>query len=296
MIRLETRARIVFLLAAVVLAGGVLSALLVRHARSASTREVMDPAAAREAALGILENTASLAGRWREPDADDVAALDIDLQESLALLREETRRSEDLEETARAMAEGGDGGAEEEGVLLDSLALLREAQEELARAFGLAREALSGLYSLREGQALYAEARDRLLAAIDAHNQAVASLSRDLSSARQKASEALVALGEARAEVESAGAEGLDRDAALSAISGLEKTTGDFIQACVKGESGDVTSHNELMAQVRTSLAAAPADLAEALDIRSWLGGLMAPLLQEVEGRVAETRSFLDRR
>ena len=245
--------------------------------------------------LGILENTASLAGRWREPDAEDIAALDIALQESLALLQEEMRRSEELEDTAWAMAEGEDGYAEEEGVLLDSLALLREAQDVLARAFRLARESLSGLYPLREGEARYSEARDRLMAAIDAHNQTVASLSRDLSSARQTASEALVVLGEARAEVESAGAGGPDRDAALSAISGLEKTTGDFIQACVKGESGDAPSHNELMARAQASLAAAPVDLADVLDIRAWLDGLMAPLLQEVEGRVDEARSFLGR-
>ncbi|MDI6830611.1 MAG: hypothetical protein QME88_04675 [Actinomycetota bacterium] len=294
--KLETRSRILFVLAILVLAAGAASSLLIRHLRSSSTREVMDVAAAGENALAILENTASLAGRWREPGGG-ADALDIALQECLALLESERERARALEEQLQLRVGEVDGAPEaaEGEDILAGLALLGEAQEALAAALSGAREAMGGLRPLHEGEASYAEARGALADAIAAHNQALGSSPPDLSPARLHAEAAADALQRARAAVESVSAEGMDTGAALAAISGLAGAAQDFIQACVKGEAGDAASHNQLMDRVRSSLDASPSSLAETLSVTGWLASLLAPRLEELEGKLAEARARIRR-
>ncbi|NPV58536.1 MAG: hypothetical protein HPY75_02590 [Actinobacteria bacterium] len=291
MLRLETRSRIVFILAALVLAAGAVSSLLIRAARSSSTREVMDVTAAGETALGIYYNVSSLADRWREPGSNDMAALAIAMQECIALLRGEMDHARELEESI--LSAGDDETRRGASIVLEALALLREAQEELAGALGDAGEALGGLYPLREAENRYKEARDAFLGAVSAHNQAVEASSRDFSSARQRAASSILALEKARAAVDSAAVEGLNLDPARSAIADLDKAVGEFIQACALGESGDVAAHNELVALAEASLASAPATLEEGLDVSGWLAGLLAPRLDEVKGKLSEARDLI---
>ncbi len=288
---LETRAKMLFALAALVLAAGVASALLIRHARSSATRETIDLSAAGEAALSIHGNTASLSRRWLESGSSDVAALDIAIQECLGLLQGEVDRARELREQVQVAAEVDAQGSP--AAVLEALSLLLQSQNSLAEALSEAREALRGLYPLQEGEARYGEARESFLAAIAAHNQALEASSQDFSSARQLADTAATALGKARTALESVSAEGLGLDAALSAISGLEKAVEHFIQACSKGESGDAPAHNELTSQVEGLLDAAPANLMGTIDIAGWMGASLAPKLEEVDGKLAEARDAI---
>ena len=160
----------------------------------------MDVTAAEETALGIHDNVASLADRWRERGSDDVAALAIATQECVALLRGEMDRGRELEESI--LSAGDDETRRGASTVIEALALLREAQEELAGALGDAGEALGGLYPLREAENRYKEARGALAGAVSAHNRAVEAASRDFSSARQQAASSILALEKARAAVD----------------------------------------------------------------------------------------------
>lgn len=268
------------------LVGGAAAALLIRQARSSAEETRLDLGAAREAAEDIAHNTYLLAEEWRSSQLpNDLETLIIKVRGSLAVLGGEMERAAILSEQLLGM-EGSDEAAAQD--LQASLASLAEAQSILKQELEQAGVLLAGLDSLNNADAAYRQGYQKLLAAVEAHNQALQAGSGDLSGARLEAASASGLLQEAEALLQSPGVEGLDTEAALSAVGTLKGSVEIFDQACQKAESGDAAGHNLQMQEVESALSDAPTDLLDLLDIPQWLRKAMEPSLQPVFDKLDE--------
>ncbi|RJP26134.1 MAG: hypothetical protein C4536_16250 [Actinobacteria bacterium] len=283
---------ILYGLAFLFLAGGAVAALLIWQARSSSTQEFLDPSAAGDVAIAVLDNTASIAEDWMAPDLpNDLASLTIKQQESLALLAGEVERTEEL----TAEVEGGRVDEDRESLqnLLEALVLISRAQVSLERGLGELGNLLATLQPLDAAEAAYTRGRETLFAAVESHNHAAASGSTSFGTAIQEASSAAAALQESLASLETVKLEGLDLGAGTSTVAGLESTAQRFVEACRRGESNDVEGHNSLMAEVQEELSASPASILASIDLSTWLRPDVEGFIQPVLEELAEARDLL---
>jgi hypothetical protein len=282
----------IFALAVLVLVGGTAAALLIWQYSSSAEEEILDLDAAVKVAEDITENTYILAEEWRSSTLpNNLEHLAIKVQGSLTWLQSEMDRTAALSEQ---LQQKEDGGSEESDQSLDAaLVSIAEAQSLFEQALEQAGTLLNGLGGFRAADAAYRQGRERLLAAVQAHNQAVEAGSKDLSTARLEAASASGFLQEAESLIQSSNTEGLNTEAALSAINGLKTTVDKFDQACQRAESDDTEGHNSLMQEVRTGISDAPSGLLELLEFSTWLKSGMQPSLEPVFDKLDETRELL---
>ena len=282
----------VLALAALVLVGGTTAALLIWQSRSSAEEEILDQAAAVRVAEDIAGNTFTLAEEWRSTTLpNNLEHLAIKVQGSLARLRSEMDRTAALSVQLQQLEDEGSGDPAQS--LDAALASLNEAQSLLERAMRQAGTLLAGLGSYTSADAAYRKGREKLLAAVQAHNQAVEAGSKDLSTARLEAASASGSMQEAESLMQSSNVEGLNPEASLSAIDGLKTTVAKFDQACQRAESDDVDGHNGLMQEVRNELSNAPAGLLELIDFSTWLRNSIEPSLEPVFEKLDETLQLL---
>jgi len=268
----------VFALAMLVLAGGAAAALIIWQARSSAEETRLDLEAARKTAEDIADNTLVLAEEWRSSQLpNDMERLAIKVRGSLAALLGEMERTAVLTEQLGRMECAGDEASAQD--LQASLASLSEAQSLLELALEQAGDLLAGLDGLVNADAAYRQGYEKFLAAVQVHNQALQAGSVDLASARLEAASASGFLQEAQALLQSPGVEGLDTEAALSAIGALKGSVEIFDQA----------GHNLQMQEVEAGLSGAPADLLDLLDISTWLRSGMEPSLEPVYDELNQT-------
>lgn len=284
--------RVLIGLAAFLLAGGVVTALVIWQGRSSSTQEVLDPKALRDAAEGVISNTASIAEGWTSQDISaDIATLMIAQQESLALLSGEVARTRDLIGELESRQDSDEEGSYKE--LERVLASLSAAQSLLEAALQEVGVLVSDLEPLSTADTAYRRGRAALVAAVESHNQAVASGSTSFTASREEATSAIALLDEAAAAIQTTQSEGLDLGAPVSAVSELESAAEGFVEACRKGESEDIEEHNALMAEVQSKLSAAPTSILSFIDISSWLRPRLENLMQPVLYDLEETLELL---
>lgn len=282
----------IFALAVLVLVGGTAAALLIWQSRSSAEEEILDLAAAGKVAEDITGNTYTLAEEWRSSSLpNNLEHLVIKVQGSLARLQGEMDRTAALSEQLQQIE---DGGSEESAQSLDAaLVSLTEAQSLFKQALKQAGTLLAGLGSFTAADAAYRQGRERLLVAVQAHNKVVEAGSKDLSTARLEAASASGSLQEAESLIQSSNIEGLNTEAALSAINGLKTTVDKFDQACQRAESDDTEGHNNLMQEVRTGISNAPSGLLDLLGFSTWLKSGMEPSLEPVFDKLDETLELL---
>jgi chromosome segregation ATPase len=282
----------IFALAVLVLVGGTAAALLIWQSRSSAEEEILDLNAAGKVAEDITENTYTLTEEWRSSTLpNNLEHLVIKVRGSLARLQGEMDRTAALSEQIQQIE---DGGSEESAQSLDAaLVSLAEAQSLLKQALEQTGTLLAGLGSFTTADSAYRQGREKLFAAVQAHNQVVEAGSKDLSTARLEAASASGSLQEAESLIQSSSIEGLNTEAALSAINGLKTTVDKFDQACQRAESDDVEGHNNLMQEVKTGISDAPSGLLDLLDFSTWLKSGMEPSLEPVFEKLDETRQFL---
>ena len=281
-----------FGLAMIVLAGGVVAALLLWQTRSSSTQEFLDPGAVRDVAQGVLQNTTSIAEEWMASDLpDDITSLAIKEQQSLALLSGEIGRTEDLMEQVQEPPTGQEEAPPQD--LVEALASLSRAQALLERDLVQVGALLDSLQPLEGADAAYRRGREMLMAAVDSHNQAVAAGSTAFATARQEASSAATSLQESEAALAAAQIEGLDLATAAAAAAALENTTQRFMEACQKGESNDAAGHNDLMAEVQSELSASASSILSSIDITSWLRPVLEDLMRPACDALEDARALL---
>jgi len=279
-------------LAFLVLAGGATAALLVWQARSSSTQGFLDPEAATEATLNIVDNTAAIAEDWLASDlSGGLSSLAIAQQESLALLAGEVGRTEDL--VAQVQEPPQDMDWEPPQDLLEALAFLSQAQAELEYGLEQFGYLLTNLQPLEAAEAYYVQGREALISAVGSHNQVVDAEPTSFSQAIQEASAAAAALQESLASLEAVQLEGLDLGAAGPVVSGLENTVQLFVDACRRGEAGDIEGHNGLMAEVQSQLSASQASILTSIDLASSLKPGMENFMQPVFDDLEEARARL---
>jgi len=283
---------VLFALALLVLAGGAAAALLVWQARSSSTQEFLDAEAATEVTRGVVDNTAVIAEDWLASDlSGGLSSLAIAQQESLALLVGEVSRTEDIVEQVQGPPE--EMGWEPPQDLLDALALLSQAQAELKNGLDRFGNLLTTLQPLEASEAYYVQGRESLISAVESHNQAVDTEPTSFSQAMREASSASASLQESLASLETVQLEGLDLEAATSLVSGLENTAQLFVEACRRGETGDIEGHNSLMAEVQSQLSASQPSILTSIDIPSSLKPGLENYMQPVFDDLEKARSLL---
>jgi len=283
---------VLFALALLVLAGGAAAALLVWQARSSSTQEFLDAEAATEVTRGVVDNTAVIAEDWLASDlSGGLSSLAIAQQESLALLVGEVSRTEDIVEQVQGPPE--EMGWEPPQDLLDALALLSQAQAELENGLDRFGNLLTTLQPLEASEAYYVQGRESLISAVESHNQAVDTEPTSFSQAMREASSASASLQESLASLETVQLEGLDLEAATSLVSGLENTAQLFVEACRRGETGDIEGHNSLMAEVQSQLSASQPSILTSIDIPSSLKPGLENYMQPVFDDLEKARSLL---
>ncbi|MBN2027901.1 MAG: hypothetical protein JW854_14210 [Actinobacteria bacterium] len=281
-----------FALAILILAGGAVSALLVWRARSSSTQEFLDAEAATEITLNVVDNTSLIAEEWLASDIScNLSGLAISQQESLALLSEEVSRTEDLVAQVEEPPEDMDWEPPQD--LLDALALLSQAQAELEHGLNEFGYLLTILQPLDAAEAHYVQGREALISAVGSHNQAMDAEPISFSQAIQEASNAAAALQESRASLDAVELEGLDLGAAVSTVTGLESTAQLFIEACRRGEAGDIEGHNSLMVEVQSQLSASPASILTSIALASSLKQSVENYMQPVFDNLEEARARL---
>jgi hypothetical protein len=282
-----------FALAFVILAGGAAAALLVWQARSSSTQEFLDPEAAGDITLSIVDNTASIAEDWMASDlSGDLSSLAIKEQESLALLSGEVNRTEDLLLQVQEPPE--DEGQEPPQNLLEALDILAQAQADLEQGLMEIGSLLAPLEPLNAAEAAYTRGRELLLAAVESHNQVVAAEPTSFAEAIQEAESAAAALQDSMAVLDGIKIEGLDLGSAASATAGLESTAQRFVEACRRGESDDAEGHNSLLTEVQAELSAAPASILSFIDLSAWLGPQIDSYMQPVIRDLEEARALIN--
>ena len=282
----------VFALAALVLVGGTVAALLIWQSRSSAEEEILDQAAAVKVAEDITGNTYTIAEEWRSPTLpNNLEHLAIKVQGSLARLRSEMDRTAALSEQLQQIE--GEGSEEIAPTLDAALVSLAEAQSLLERALGQAENLLAGLGSYTNADATYRQGLDKLLAAVQAHNQAVEAGSKDLSTARLEAASASGSLQEAESLLQSSTIEGINTEAALEAINELKTTVARFDEACQRAESDDVEGHNSLMQEVTNELFNTPTNILDLIDFSTWLRSSIEPSLEPVFEKLDETLELL---
>jgi len=282
----------IFALAVVVLAGGTAAALLIWQSRSTAEEEILDLDAAGEVAEDITGNTYAMAEEWRDSSLpNNLEHLALKVQGSLARLQGEMDRTAALSEQLQQIEDGGSEGSAQS--LDAALVSLAEAQSLFKQALEQAGTLLAGLGSYTSADAAYRQGREKLLAAIQAHNQALEAGSKDLSTARLEAASASGSLQEAESLLQSSNIEGLNTESALSAINGLKTTVDKFDQACQRAESDDIVGHNSLMQEVSSELSDAPLSILDLIDFSTWLSNSIEPSLEPVFDKLDETRQLL---
>ena len=93
--------------------------------------------------------------------------------------------------------------------------------------------------------------------------------------------------------LEAVSLEGLDLGSAASTVSGLENTAQNFVEACRRGEAGDIEGHNGLMAEVQAQLSASAASILTSVDLVSSLKQGVENYMQPVFDNLEEARSLL---
>jgi len=282
----------IFALAVLVLVGGTAAALLIWQSRSSAEEETLDLAAAAKVAEDITENTYTLAEEWRSSTLpNNLEHLVIKVQGCLARLQSEMDRTAALSQQLQQIE---DGGSEESDQSLDAaLVSLAEAQSLFEQALGQAGNLLAGLRSYTSADAAYRQGLEKLFAGIQAHNQAIEAGSNDLSTARLEAASASGSMQEAESLLQSSNIEGLNAEAALSAINGLKTTVDKFDRACQKAESDDIEGHNGLMQEVSSELSSTPPSLLDLIDFSTWLASSIEPSLEPVFDKLDETLQLL---
>ena len=252
----------------------------------------MDLDAAVVVAEDITLSTYTLAEEWRSSTLpNDLEQLALKVQGSLARLQVEMDRTAALSEQLQQIEEGD---SEESAVSLDAaLVTLTEAQSLFIRAMEQADNLLAGLGSYTSADAAYQQGLEKLYAAVQAHNQAIEGGSKDLSTARLEAASASGSLQEAESLLQSSNIQGLNTEAALSAISGLSATVAKFDEACQRAESDDIEGHNNLMQEVSSELSDAPLSILDLIDFSTWLQDNIEPSLEPVFEKLDETLELL---
>ncbi len=284
--------RILFGLSVFILIAGVVVSLVLWRTRSSSTLEVLDAGALRDTAEGVLENTSSIAEGWTGQElSSDLDGLVVAQQQSLALLAGEITRTRDLiaEVESRDEAEGAGSLESSER----ALASLSKSQSQLEEALREAGTLLAGLEPLAAADAAYRAGRATLFAAVESHNGEVASGSTSFAASRGDAASAIAYLDEAAAALQGMQVEGLDLGAPSAAIAELKNAAGGFIEACQKGESGDVEGHNNQVVEVQARLSSSPDSVLASVDIPAWLRVRLEPYMLPVFGTIEETRELL---
>jgi hypothetical protein len=279
-------------LAAILLLGGTAAALLIWQSRSSAEEEILDLDAAGEVAEDITQSTYTLAEEWLSPTLpNDLEQLTLMVQGSLALLQVEMDRTAALSEQLQQIEES-DG--EESALSLDTaLASLTEAQSLFVRAVDQAKNLLAGLGGYTSADSAYQQSREKLFAGVQAHNQAIEAGSKDFSTARLEAASASGSLQEAESLLQSSNMEGLNTEAALSAINRLKATVAKFDEACQRAESDDIEGHNSLMQEVSSELSDAPLSILDLIDFSTWLQDNIEPSLEPVFEKLDETLQLL---
>ncbi len=279
-------------LAVLVLVGGAVCALLIWRARSSHAQEFVDPDAAVYIARGVVDNTASIAEDWIAPESSgDLAGLAIKQQESLALLSGEIGRTEGLALQVRESAAEADLDPTRD--ILEALELLSSAQAELEAGLLEVGDILHSLVPLGAAEVSYAQGREALLSAVESHNQAVDSEPTSFSEAIQEASAAAAALQESMASLEAVKLEGLDLEAASGAVSGLENSAQLFLEACRRGETGDIEGHNDLISEVQSQLSASQSSIFPPIDLAGSLESGLEEYMQPVFDNLEDARALL---
>ncbi|MDY6794038.1 MAG: hypothetical protein SWK76_01965 [Actinomycetota bacterium] len=278
-------------LALLVLAGGIAAALIIRYSRSTSELETLDIPAAAEMIEAMIDNTNGLAEEWQDgelPEHTDY--LQLVQQESLARLDVENERADSLEGQLQAIEEGDIAARREMGEALGSLIAAHIVLEE---ALDEAGTLISSLGTVRTADAAYASGTQKMLAAVESHNQVASSESPDFSGARREAESSLASLAEAETLLQSASVEGLDLDPALSAVASIKTAAERFMEACDKTESGDAAGHNVIMGEVHASLSEAPASLFDTLGVPAWIRSYIDEYLERVFDLLDQSREAL---